>query len=420
MAITQQEKYEAYLPNQASLGVIKLMEKSVTIDGKITRRKYYDNYSFNIYYVVDDYLKVLVEDTTPEYGITTYTTGDEVQVNEIGLKFKYSGVDDLLVDANNFNEKHPLAKDDNNLYKNRDFWVVIGVVDELKPFDGSSKSSLYSHEFDILVERKPVVGRPANDGTSMNVFFSGGNCEIKTYGNRISYPVCLGGYDENGDLYDEGEFEISMPCFDQNGNTTDFMINHNYEEYLAHHSTHENTDRISIKDILYPTNNGHDTVHKVEATFKSAPENFLINDMLFVHHGHVGISSICFVTWHSLGSKLIGHTSNRVSEFKTLMSDGVEKQIVSKSYDVFSGHILIDKENLKKTEYLLMKATKGDYVFHIGAGELHDNRVYLAKLKYSSPIENNSKYKISISGQSLSYDVSNPLVNADSTEGYPV
>jgi len=375
MPTPEQRPYEDFLPSQASLGTIEYMTKSVTVNGKVTSRQYYSNEMFELrHHETIDGERALFIDSTPEYSEGTFTTGDEVKVSDIGLKYKYAGVEDLVVDAATLDEKHPLAKDNFNMLINRSIWVCMGVVDELKPFDGSSSSSLYSELHDIVIIKKKGLTQKEDGG----IFFV--------------YDAAFCNADIKGNYIDENDENV---------------------EYQAYVGEHQYLDKMSLLDIADPNASMLGLTKKsqlIEATLTNDDENI----------GNVSLSCLCYVRWTSLGSQLVGHSGNRVSDYKTVISDGAEKQIVAKSYDIFSGSVLVERADLKRTEYLLMKATQGDYVFHIGAGAQHDNRVYLGKLKYSSPIKNEKYYQIDISGQSLSFDVKNPLVDENSTSGYPV
>ena len=313
-------------------------------------------------------------DPTPEYGIgggtgaSGYATGDEVQISDVGMKFKYAGIDELIVsDSSDLLNNHPMLLDDFGNRVNSTIWTPLGAVEDMKLFDGSS-STFYEHSIGF-----PQLGARLRFTTGSPI-------------NLMGYMLHLVADAEYADVI----------IYENDGTVLDtFTVDMNFKTSLT----------LYFDESKFSTSGGNETV---QITLRSTYKVTKIFE--------------CFVSnkIYELGSQLYGHTSYRTSEFKTVISDGVEKSMVTKSYDVFDGHVLVDEADLQKAEYALAKATQGDYVFHTGTGkEIYDQRVYLGKIKYRSPIEDASgKYKINISGQSLSYGVENPLIAPDSTDGY--
>ena len=420
--------YTDFLPTQSFVGVPDTSKKSITIGEGITERVFYNNSSVRLYkhYYSDGHDELLVDSANEYAEGLTISTGDIVKVSSIGLKFRYAGLDTFTVSSANINDKHPLNKDANDNFINQPAtWVSYGVIDELKPFDGSnnsilkvgsegvvSNSSAYTLkiQFEIIGEFSDdsylcLFGLKAFNGVSVKI-------SPKTHSTKYSY----GGYDVNGNPDPHGEY-------DENGNHVGTLQETGVFLEPAFTKSFPNSDRLCFKLQTYYIGLTSPTSQRIEIIFNNSYQtgpiiNYLkseIASISVVNSKHNITSPVNY-----LGSPLYGHSQNRVSEFKTVISDGVEKSMVIKSYDVWSGDILVDASNLQKVEHTLATATQGDYVFHTGTGqEIYDQRVYLGHIKYNSPINNPSgKYKIHLSGQSLAYGVENHLIASDSTDGY--
>lgn len=382
--------YTDYLPTKAGILFPSMRTGEVTIDSQAISRTYLDGEdtgpdssyppmgltSFKEAYNTTTIYYQDVVDSTPEYaigggsGTVGYLTGDEVQVNALGLKYRYSGTEELEITAGNFDTEHPSAINDTQIRANSTVWANLGPIDELAPFDGSNSSGYANsaggvNDYGMLEFKFQLT--PADVTAPVGLFLAG-------FTNVAKATL----------VFDD----LVTPV------TTVVAMTHRDKLFvLIPAETYYVTVTLASKEDSGSGN----------PTFKSA------------------VSTVVYGYYSELGAQLTGHSQNRTAEFRAVVSDGIEKQMVVKAYDVFGGTITVESADLPLAEYLLAKATQGDYVFHTGTGEeIFDQRVYLGRIKYQSPISTNNKYKIQISGQSLSYDVENPLVAPDSTSGYPV
>jgi len=296
----------------------------------------------------------VITDDAIEYTNGTINTGDLVKVSSLKLLYRYAGVDPLIINNSNFNDFHP------SLSSNR------------------TRSEFASKNFVQCGAIRDIS--IAQDG-SFSSFYKFDNI-----------GVSIGHY----------KFVKIIP--------KEFKLLLVYFEDIA---------EIQIENII------SGTVDYVDTKFKN--KLAIVNetrDRMRITFGANSLNAkiyeiVVAYDYTNLGSSLKGHTSQRVSEYKTVISNGVEKTMTTKSYDTFSGSVHLPKEKLQEVEYALAQATQGDYVFHIGVqDELYDQRVYLGRIEYSSPLEHPNSFEISISGQSLSYGVENPLIAPDSTDGY--
>jgi hypothetical protein len=315
------------------------------------------------------------------YAQTTYTEGSYVVDTVANLVFRCLSATLDCSTPSLYIENHPSRLNSDGTRATYDRWGCYGVPNNYKHVSSSSSELL-------SLSAKDAV-------TIVDLFPASSVLPVLKFTFTFANPkLCLFGVDANKIIVE----------LRQSGGTLieEFVIDMTYK------------DRIYLNLFTTPIS--------CFATIYIVGESSVQNDYELIMDASpkIGTAVIPEADFPiSLGSQLMGHSSNRVSEFKTVISDGVEKSIVTKSYDTFDGHVMVDEADLQKAEFTLAKATQGDYVFHIGSGtELYDQRVYLGKIKYRSPIENGSKYKISISGQSLSYGVENPLIAPDSTDGY--
>lgn len=337
---------------------------------------------------LDNYHTIGALPVSDAYGEGTYSTGAVVRDSLNLLEYRYAGIDDLIIDSSNVNEYDPSRTTDGGLTRsNSDIWVNQGTSNAFKSISGSmAESSVIPYNY---------VGEGGYPGTTDHYPFI-----VFTFRSAIFSLFGLHGVDK---------VVIFVTNYDGSSVIETLEIDTFHKDRLF-------LDLSSVVGGTWTTvflikQAGLSLATDMREDGPSVAQIMHFRDIDFLY-GETRTTS--------LGSSLIGHTQSRVSEFKTVISDGVEKSMVTKSYDTFNGHVLVDEADLQKVEYALSKATQGDYVFHTGTGkELYDQRVYLGKIKYSSPIEDNSgKFKINISGQSLSYGVENPLIAPDSTDGY--
>lgn len=357
--------YKDYLPTQALIGIPRIKYIGVYFSPiNQPKRLVFDCISKFEKAVTPTYSDVI--DRSKEYakGITV-NTGDIVKVTEIGLKYKYAGVDALVINDDNFNSAHPSIFNEKGERVNGNLWTPMGYIDQYVPRDMAT-STRYTFASGGLPKLRITFDTIATYDDAMGVAL---------FGITAGYATVY--------LYDLSD--VLLDSFD-------------IDTF--------NSNRIFI---VVPT-----AAKKVEVVLGGKPKDGYRSGVV-----EVSAACVCDITY--LGSQLIGHTSNRVSEYRAYLSDGIEKIETTKSYDKFSGHLLVDSSSLKKTEYALSEATQSDYIFHTGTGyELYDQRVYLGRINYSSPIEDNSnKYKIKVDGQSLSYKIKESPIQPDSTDGYP-
>jgi hypothetical protein len=354
------------------------------------------------YTKIDDYNESLETAYANNYGTgsTTHNIGDIVNAVSISgddskVLFRWAGISSLVVDntSASFYENHPMLIDENGDRVNTD-WIPYGSSNYGMLWDGAT-----STKFSIIDD---VLSDYSSESYSENYRFNPTFMFTIQGGSATNKSISIFGLSCKKIIVFADSFY---------GSDETFEIDMRYKDRL-----HLNLSATITYNIYIIG----ESVNVLGGSMSDKLPQAMPTVGMVVHTGITEIYGVSFsYDSYTLGSQLMGHSSNRVSEFKAVISDGVEKSMVTKSYDVFDGYVLVDRVDLQKAEYALAKATQGDYVFHIGSGtELYDQRVYLGKIKYRSPIENGSKYKISISGQSLSYGVENPLIAPDSTDGY--
>lgn len=381
--------YEDYIPKKAIMGSPAYSVREINVGGNTIKRRYLDpdteivelyefdsdyNFAANKY-IASNFTQII--DSAQEYGVGTYATGNEVKINALGLKYKWAGKEDLIVDAGNFDEKHPAAIDAFLKRTNTD-WIVQGTIKELIPFDRSTETFIESSQGGMRIQVQPMmllnyfdyfVSSVREDAWMLSIF-------------GVSAKVA------------------SIQFLDPNDNEMDA-----FQVYM------DTKDRLSL---LIP--------------FSMMPSKIIIDlhpykdyYELFGSYGKAQCASVTLSYVAEIGRSIPEqHTSYRTASFQDIYVDGVPTSEVLKTYDVFSGTLVVDKENLQKTQYILSKSVGGDYVFHMGGGrEKYDQCVYFGKIEYNSAMAAQENYEININGQSNAYAADNYLIPPDSTDGYP-
>ena len=301
----------------------------------------------------------------------------------MGLKYRYAGVDDLDT-TGLYQEYHPSAVDVDHQRVNNDIWVVSGTINEYTMLDESHSTKFEAPDLGVVSVRTGG-GDSVSDDYALGFFLDG-----------------IGGES----IYSSVTFE-----FYRNGTSTQQV----YPSFSVDLGL---KDRVYIKVPTWTPGGGLYLYSSVKAIISSTN---LMTHPEGSGSAKVALGMAALVWGKEIGCALEGHTKNRSSEFKTVISDNAEKTVISKSYDTFAGTVLVEAADLPDAEIALSRATTGDYVFHTGTGtELFDQRVYVCKLKYTIPAPNTPKYDVQISGQSHSYDVDNYMIQPDSTDGFPI
>jgi len=374
--------YVSLIPDKSTVGIIKKV--NISIDCGVPLRhvsRYY--YYLTSGWSLKDSTGTDIEDTTPEYAETTYATEDEVQIHSLGLKYKYAGVDPLNT-TGNYHLYHPSAIDVNGQRVNGDIWVVSGTINEYSMIDETHSTKFEAPNFGTVSVRSGG-GDSVDEDYALGFFLDG-------IGGESIYSSITFNFYKNG--------------------TTDDKVHPSFQVDLGL------KDRVYIKVPTWSPGGGLNLYSSVEAIISS---NRLVTHPEGSGSAKARIGMAALVWGKEIGCALEGHIKNRTAEFKTVISDNAEKTVISKSYDTFSGTVLVESVDLPDAEVILSRATSGDYVFHTGTGmELLDQRVYACKLKYSIPAPNTPQYDVQISGQSHSYNVDNYMIQPDSTDGFPI
>lgn len=378
--------YTDYLPSKACLLAPEYSAVSITIGDAPTTRYYSTGGSFisltdfeesynstTVYWRdVTDPTEEYCEDVYEETGNATYTTGAYVKVSNIGLKFRYTGDIPLeITSISEANTYHPCAKNALDNFTNSEIWLCVGTTAEKNIVNGCMNSSYTSSAV-------------AYEHRYLRLSFLANLAELdNTWGMVDGIGIYLGG------MKNVASVDVSLDL-----GADSFTVDTRYKESLFISVTNFELITITLTPFIDGYNKRYDTT----------------------------ISTVVCGPYIELGSSLLGHTSSRVSTHAVVLSDGLEKTITERSYDTFSGAVEVLAADLQKVEFNLARATSGDYVFYTGTStEIYDQRVYLGRLEYDSPIRNNAGiYDINISGQTQSYSVENPYVQFDSTNGAPV
>jgi len=322
-----------------------------------------------------------VVDQTADYGPATYSTGDEVKIG-IGLRYKYAGATDLVIDSSNEEEYHPAAVDEFGSRKNSTIWIPLGFVREKTPLNGATTSTLLCKQ-GARIEIDCGWTYAYGPDMFLAIFIDG--LDYVPVKHPVSLTARIEIIDGSGDTQDSfstpvvgGKLFLAVPQ-DQDSTTTE-----------------KRRAKISVSiDALYATS---------------------VTLATDVYIGHVSLSFL-----RRIGEPMYGIDERNTSTFVDVVSDGVQQEIATKSFDTISGTIIVESQDFQRAKTLLRRSARGGHMLYIGARKSeYSDLAYYGKVKYTSAIDDPSgRYKIGVSAESRPYFVSNDFVTVDSTEGYP-
>lgn len=275
------------------------------------------------------------------------------------------------------NTSYPLEKNEYGvLTKIPSEWVVAGMKPELIASNGSNMTYYKAcYGQGLMIKTFPFV--PDTTGYPQNSVYSG---EVGLYlGGVSAHAILVEVYNHDDTLADS--FMVDM----QTRSSLTLIAREEGQYFIVY---------------LYPSG----------------------GTPLSIFNDHVKVTTCIIFSPVTLGSPLLGYTTSRRGEYKTVLSEGVEKTYTAKAYDTFSGQLKVSAADYQKVKYALSKAVEGDYLFHIGTGsEIYDQEVFFGRIEHQIPIDDNSDlYKIKVSGQSLANFVDNPFISSDLSDGVPV
>ena len=375
--------YVDYLPTQAQLCIPRQIVKTLSdLDIEVTRTKFDDSrILIETSYDGVAYFDVKEDEAYDIYGgsldgtspSASYNTGDFANVPQLGIRYKYAGTNTLTISTTQeWKDNHPSRIDVNGERVNYANWVAVGIASPAQFFDISDATYSGANTVGLPVEwyymritvnylgaiespqfgESPTINFLNIDATDVNVK------QMDTNGGGVPIKI--------------EEFNLDLTY----KNKLSFLIPNDIERYMVFEFVKK--DRFGVK-LNLPV-----------------------------------VSTVLVTDVKDIGKTEDNLSSNRISSFKSVLSDGTYKSQLTDSYETFSGTINFPKTKVNEVTYMADLASRHEAIIHYGLGEELDQKFYLGKLKLSSPIKAMDKYKISIGGQTIPYGISNPMISKDS------
>lgn len=376
--IYTKDDYEYYLPQMAGIGFVQTQKMAHL--GYERHYAKFDNVS--IHPVVIDKYGIVRRTDDMVFPIKKYQNGDvfypneDAYVSEVKSIFTYVGAEPLSINQQNYDNMHP-CKIQKGKRINENIWIFKDIDNSMKPFDMSYQRQLLANQGNII---KATITNDLAGHTNNHINYNKPKPTNKVpdyHQNFVKFSkfVLLNDINASAILVQTGDTEINRS----------FWVD------------------MRCRDRLFL---------RLNTSIRGVTIYIFCSDELGYQQPIA--TSITQGLWYELGECLVPVESHAQSSYEKVMVDGVYRDKFTNLHEIWNTSISVPEANIQKVEYLLQKASSQDCVFHIGTQEPRlDQKVFLGKIEYDSPISRDLEYEINLNGQTIDARIENKFAPND-------